>query len=55
MVGWVCDACLDVFIVAGGEVPAQCPAGHRADAPEFDGDAPRVDALDLEPDLEPVA
>ena len=47
---WFCDACMDVFTVPAGEVPTQCPAGHRADAPEFEGDAPRIEAPELEPD-----
>jgi len=58
-VAWFCDACADVFTMPAGVEPRQCPAGHRADAPEFEGDAPHVEdtepQFDPEAEMEPVA
>ena len=38
-VRWTCDACLKSFVLAAGEVPAECPQGHRNDDPELNAGA----------------
>jgi hypothetical protein len=34
-VRWLCDACLKSFVLPAGQVPAECPNGHRNDDAEL--------------------